>query len=556
MSDIKESIIKDLFESITGNLIKKSDGKYIFKSNKFQMSSQIRLGHNLKQDPACIPSIEELGDFFEREIVSKVPYAILLVFGDLAISVNIDPENEYLEKYHLAQKEVDIYESLKTLFFPTMKEILMKNGASNPQVIYNHNRKYKVFRKKTVIYFQSPSVKIQRGIEGSAIDFLKEDLDFFFNELKFKNPIPKDSINLPQADILLEDLLSDSNRKKKGYLPSELYSYKQKINLLKQLINDFIEYYPKIIIDNFPRFRNSFFLYSNQPLKITIYTEKYQNDNKLEDFKTLFIYERLNEGEDNQFELIENEIGEYDPEKHLYAVQYFSSDLFIRESIIHRSYCTSDNVLTSEIYGLNAIPFTYQVIRKELDDILARFREDSIFDEVKPFEIFVEQWIKTILDTEEKGGEDYNIELKSAPAESKKGDGTGNDIYGQINAFENAEGGYIFIGVDESKKGIEKIIGLEPYLRDKNKNLDQLKREIRQKCFNYLGKDNYRIDSRIYKGKSIIRIRVPSNHGDISWFKTSDGSLKVYTRRNGEKKQLTPHEIDDRKEKYLKKIIK
>ena len=556
MSDIKESIIKDLFKSITCNLVKKSDGKYIFKSNKFQMSSQIRLGRNLKQDPACIPSIEELGDYFEREIVSKVPYAILLVFGDLAISVNIDPENEYLEKYHLAQKEVDIYESLKTLFFPTMKEILMKNGASNPQIIYNHNRKYKVFRKKTGIYFQSPSVKIQRGIEGSAIDFLKEDLDFFFNELKFKNPIPKNSINLPQADISLEDLLSDSNRKKKGYLPSELYSYKQKIKFLKQLINDFLEYYPKIIIDNFPRLRNSFFLYSNQPLKITAYVEKYQNNNRPEDFKILFIYERLNEGEDNQFELIENEIGEYDPEKHLYAVQYFYSDSFIRESIIDRSYCTSDNVLTTEIYGLNAIPFTYQVIRKELDDILAMFREDSIFDEVKPFEIFVEQWIKTILDTEEKGGEDYTIEFKSIPAESKKGDGAGNDIYGHINAFENAEGGYIFIGVDESKKGIEKIIGLEPYLIDSNKNLDQLKREIRQKCLNYLGKDNYRIDSRIYKGKSIIRIRVPSNHGNISWFKTSDKSLKVYTRRNGEKKQLTPYEIDDRKEKYLKRIIK
>ena len=69
MSDIKESNIKDLLKGITDNLVKKSDGKYIFKSNEFQMSSQIILGHSLKWDPACIPSIEELGDYFEREIV-------------------------------------------------------------------------------------------------------------------------------------------------------------------------------------------------------------------------------------------------------------------------------------------------------------------------------------------------------------------------------------------------------------------------------------------------------------------------------------------------------
>jgi len=81
------------------------------------------------------------------------------------------------------------------------------------------------------------------------------------------------------------------------------------------------------------------------------------------------------------------------------------------------------------------------------------------------------------------------------------------------------------------------------YLKGKN---NQKQYEIKKLKFYY----------KQFLGKSIIRIRVPSNHGNISWFKTSDGSLKVYTRRNGEKKQLTPHEIDDRKEKYPKKIIK
>jgi len=547
MSDIKQNNIRDLFKTISDNLILMSNGPFIFKNTTYQLHSHIILGPNLKQDPKCIPSEEELCDYFEKEIVSKIPHAILYIFGDLSIVVNIDPQNKYKEDYHLAQKELDIYESIKTLFFPTLKEIIIKRGTSSPRLIYNYNRKYSVKRDKNGIFFRSPSSKIYRGIDGTAIDFLKNDLNYFFSNFKFKNPIPIHTINLPQADVTPEELLNDPNRKRKGYLRSELYSYSQKIKFLKKIMEDFLEYYPKLILDNFPRIRNSFFLYSKQPIKITAYTQKYRSEKRGEHLKVLFIYERLNEEKSNEFKLIEEEIGEYNREKHLYAVQYSSSDSFIQESTLRRNFITSDNVMTSEIYGLNAIPITYDEIRKELDDILEMFSEDSIFDEVKPFEPSVEQWIKTILDTEEKGGEDYNIEFKSIPSESTKGDGSGNDIYGHINSFENAEGGYIFIGIDESKNGIEKIIGLESYLRQTNKNLDQIKREIRQKCFNYLGKDNYRIDSRIFRGKSIIRIKIPSNYGNISWFTTSDGSLRVYIRKNGEKKQLTPHEIEERK---------
>ncbi|MFX1569442.1 MAG: helix-turn-helix domain-containing protein [Promethearchaeota archaeon] len=549
MSDIKLSNMKDLFKTITDNLIQMSNGTFIFKNKTYQLHSRIIIGPNLREDPKCIPSEEELCDYFENEIVSKIPHAILYIYGELSIEVNIDPKNKYKEQFHLAQKELDIYESVRTLFFPTMKDIVIKRGNSAPRLIYNYNRKYEVERDRKGIFFRSPSSKIYRGIAGTAIDFLREDLDFFFSNFKFKNPTPIYTVNLPQADITLDALLNGPKRKRKGYKQSELYSISQKIKFLKKIMEDFLEYYPKLIIDNFPRIRNSFFLYSKQPIKITAYTQKYYNNERGEDVKVLFIYESLNEEKSNEFKLIEEEIGEYYPAKHLYAIQYSSINSFIEDSILLRTFITSDNVLTSEIYSHNALPITYDLIRKELDDILEMFSEDSIFDEIKPFEPSVEQWIKTILDAEEKGGEDYNIEFKSIPNETTKGDGSGNDIYGHINSFENAGGGYIFIGIDESKKSTAKIIGLEPYLNQTNKTLDQLKREIRQRCFNYLGKDNYRIDSRIYKGKSIIRIKISSNFGDISWFKTSDGSLRVYMRKNGEKKLLSPSEIDARKQK-------
>jgi len=65
-----------------------------------------------------------------------------------------------------------------------------------------------------------------------------------------------------------------------------------------------------------------------------------------------------------------------------------------------------------------------------------------------------------------------------------------------VNAMENTQGGYIFIGVDESKNGLDKIIGLEPYFQSSGKNLDKVKREINQKCFKYLHKVNFLISKR------------------------------------------------------------
>ena len=62
-----------------------------------------------------------------------------------------------LKKFYLANKEIDIYESLKTLFFPTLREFIIKYGDSNPEYIYSPSRKYWeshaiLIRKKEYIF--------------------------------------------------------------------------------------------------------------------------------------------------------------------------------------------------------------------------------------------------------------------------------------------------------------------------------------------------------------------------------------------------------------------
>ena len=201
---------------------------------------------------------------------------------------------------------------------------------------------------------------------------------------------------------------------------------------------------------------------------------------------------------------------------------------------------------------VNSLPYTYDFLKGELSDVIEYIKDDTIFDDIKPFHSSVKSWINQILKAETRGGEDYTIELKSIPTESELGNGSGNDLYGHINAFENWEGGYVFLGINENKRGKNKVIGLEDYLRDNHKTVDQLKREIRQKCWNYLKKDNYRIEIRQYKEKTLMRIRVPSNNGNLSFFYTKDGSRTAYSRRNGEKVRMDDGEIDKRLSKlYL-----
>ena len=125
-------------------------------------------------------------------------------------------------------------------------------------------------------------------------------------------------------------------------------------------------------------------------------------------------------------------------------------------------------------------------------------------------------------------------------------------LYGHINALENGEGGYIFIGVDESEKDLDRITGLEHYMHDNGKTLDMIKREIIDKCFKYLHKFEYRIDANQYIGKSLIRIKVNSNQGKISTFYPQNGDQCAFIRLNGKKKLMSPEEIAKRAVIYQK----
>jgi len=243
-------------------------------------------------------------------------------------------------------------------------------------------------------------------------------------------------------------------------------------------------------------------------------------------------FEKLSNTDKNIVEFHINEEGKYNRDKHIYG--YGSS--FLNYAISYK----------------NHIPFLYDMIRHELEEFVEKFENYTIFEDFKPFEAPVESWVQVILKTEKKGGETLNVELKQIPTESQNKNGKKNDLYSHINALENGEGGYIFIGVDESKKGLDRIIGLEPYMRDSGKTLDMVKREIIDKCFKYLHKFECRIDVNQYKGKSLIRIKVNSNQGKISTFYPQNGDPCAYIRLNGKKKLMSPEEIAKRAVIYQK----
>lgn len=543
MSENKQYLIKILFKNIKVNLIKKEDGSYIFKNNRYQLSSSITQGKFISDDDfSDIPSKEELCDYFEKEILAIIPHATLFINDNLSITVNIEKNPVLLKKIYFAKKELDVYESLKTLLFPTMKEFIAKFGDSKPKIIYSPTRKFKVeiynidkFGKKQGIKFVSHFSEIKRPIENTAIDFLLEDINYFISNLKFQNPIKSNALKLPQSVVTREGL--------------RLYSYDQKIKFIKKLFEDFLEYYQYIIENNFPRIKHAFSLYNELPIKITLYTEKILNSiSNTEDVKVTYTFEKLPKDSNNQVELKENQAFYYDPDKYLTAISTSFSALLIIHifpGFYFRSTFSSPEFTNPYIAQRNALPFTYRHLKEELDDILEKIQSDAIFNEIKPFISHAESWVQIVLEAEKRGNEDYYIELKQIPTESAKKDGSGNDIYSEINAFENGEGGYLFIGVDENKSGLAKVVGLEGYFRDNNKNLDMVKREITDKCIKYLGK-TYNIDADVYEGKTLIRIRVQSNYGSINYFKPEAGNECAYIRDNGKKRVMKTREIVER----------
>ncbi len=556
----KQRILESMFENILNSLVLNDDGCYIFKHGKYSLTFPGITGPDIEYNTPVIPTNEEIFEYFEDKIVSKIPYAFLFINSNLSIEVNIDKRNKEFEKVSRARKELDLYEAIKIIFFPTMKEKLVKHGSLNPKWIYvpsnkieitNLNNVGRIIQDENFIGFKKRLFTEWKSIEGTAIDFLSKDIANYISDFKFQNPIPFNAVLLPQPDLTKNDLINLYPNRRRGFHTFEFYSYEQKIKYLRQLFEDFLIYYPQIIEKNFTRARESFFLYSNMPIKITLKTYKSKDVERREDVGFFCGIEKIPKGSKSHVELIENQKGQFE-EKYISAFSTsFSYKLLINgysPFLTNRTWGSS-NFNFKDISQNNALPYTYAFIVEELDDILEKFRNDVVFDVVKPFLSQVENWIKAIKEVEKRGDEDYNIELKLVPTESSKEDGTGNDLYSTINAFENAEGGYIFLGVDEKKKSLEKIIGLNDYLLRNSKTLDQVKREIQEKCLKYLHK-TYRLDADEFEGKILIRIRVLSNNGNLSWFFPKKDNPCAYIRLNGKKLKMKTDEITKRLKRY------
>ena len=69
-----------------------------------------------------------------------------------------------------------------------------------------------------------------------------------------------------------------------------------------------------------------------------------------------------------------------------------------------------------------------------------------------------------------------------------------------------------------------------------------VKREIDDRCIKYLGK-TFQMDADVFEGKTLIRIKVVPNYGNISWFKPEKEDKCAYIRENGKKRRLEMNEI-------------
>lgn len=526
--------VEGLIKSIKDELVKQEDGSYKFKHNHESMIVHTEWsGKELDFDP-----IEEICKHFEDEIVSIIPNAVIIITDTFSCEVIISDTNKVMRKYNLMKQQIDFYDAIRTLFFPTLKELLVKIGTSEPEWLYFPSsievkkEQFTKNKKDFIIKIKKGNSIIQRAIDGTAIDFLKEDIKYYLEKYKFRNPFPKENVLLPREDITIEQLQSKP-RSRKGFYVSDFYSSSHKIKYLKSMLESFFEYYTQFIYDNFFFIRNEFHLFKNLPLKMSVYlNENFSPSLELNDISFNCLFEKLSKTDKSIVEFHLNEESKYNSEKHIFG--YGSS--FLNYAISYKNY----------------IPFLYDMIRYELEDFVEKIENYTIFEDFKPFEEPVESWVQVILKTEKKGGETLNVELKKIPTESKNKDGKRNDIYGHINALENGEGGYIFIGVDDSEKGLDRITGLEHYMHDNSKTLDMIKRETIDKCFKYLHKFEYRIDANQYKGKSLIRIKVNSNQGKISTFYPKNGDPCAFIRLNGKKKIMSPEEITKRAMIYQK----
>ena len=186
--------LKLLFKNVTDSLIQQKDETWIFKNGK----KSIHSGFFYNGPESDIPTIEEIFQYFDKEILSKIPHSMLLIRGRLSIEVNIDENNYQIKKIQRAKRELDIYKSIKTLFFPTLNEYLVKFGKSKSEWIYFTEKEYKIINTtidgklledEEFIIYAKKGMAIHRFIQDTAIDFLSEEIRDALGNFSFQNPI-------------------------------------------------------------------------------------------------------------------------------------------------------------------------------------------------------------------------------------------------------------------------------------------------------------------------------------------------------------------------------
>lgn len=351
MQKIREEAIKDIFKRINSFLKLDLDGKYIFKNNKFRDSITDYYGNK-----ELIPKDKQISEKFEEIIISKIPYAILFIYHGskldkimratyLRVEVDIDPKNKEFFQIQKIERQLDLFESYRALFFPTTKEVKAKIGDSPLKLTYLSERfidDYEI--KGSSLIYTKDNVKTQRGTENLEFELLSEIIEDYIENKKFKNPIPTNKRTLPKNSV----------------------AYQQELQYVKQFFEEFLDCYQKMIEDNFNLTKNFFYLYTKLPVRINVYVEKALDYFFSETAKIDCVFEEVPKKYQNQVRIIKTKVY-YDENKHLFTYGTYTSYLLYE--------------------NINTLDFTYIFIERELKEILEKITKGIIFEDIQPIQL-------------------------------------------------------------------------------------------------------------------------------------------------------------------------
>ena len=185
---IKEQI-KNHFKEIQEEMVQKEDGSYSFKYDHDIMAVTLDPGDaEINFDP-----IEVACEAFEKFIVPQAAQAILVIIDKFEYQIDLTKSNVILKEYSELCRQIDYYEAIKTLFFPAMKERMVKIGKSKPESIYK-TQKARAEMEEVGGKFETQIITeedvVQMPTEGAAMKLLKEDI------AKLKDPLTKENSNL------------------------------------------------------------------------------------------------------------------------------------------------------------------------------------------------------------------------------------------------------------------------------------------------------------------------------------------------------------------------